>query len=180
MDRRDLRRSDWRRITKRRFVCRPFARDGMTGTEALIAIDAVAAPLTVHNDYGDVTIADAGYKWLQIAPRDRYFWLTVMFDGQGRLLQLYFDITAGSEFSDPENPTFEDMYLDIVVTADGAIHLLDADELDAALAAGAISRDACDAAWEHCRALHAWLGTNRFALMDDCVRAMRELSEMLD
>ena len=180
MDRRDLRRSDWRRITRRRYVCRPCARDGIEGVAALIAIDAVSEPLTVDDGHGGrVVIADAGYTWLQFAPKDRFFWLTVMFDPDGRLVQMYFDITAGAEFGDPENPTFEDMYLDIVVSASGETRLLDADELDAALARGAIDRPAYDAANAHGRALWDWLRDNRMALMDECRRERERLIALL-
>ena len=180
MDRRDMRRSDWRRITRRRYVCRPFEAGGFSGAEALIMIDAVTEPLRVAGRDGDVVIADVGYKWFQIAPRGRYFWLTVMFDERNELVQMYFDITGGCEFSDPENPTFEDMYLDFVVSPDGDIRSLDEDDLDAALDAGQIDRAQYDAARAHGKALLEWLLAHRFELMDYCRRALEEMLDMIE
>ena len=95
-------------------------------------IDEVTGPLTVHYHSRDVLIADAGYSWFQAAVPGARWWLTAMFDECDRLIQIYFDITGGSRFDDPENPTFEDMYLDIVVSADGSIEVVDRDELDEA------------------------------------------------
>ena len=80
-----------------------------------------------------VLIADAGYSWLQVALKDRYFWATVMFDDMGNFLQGYFDITAGNSFEDMDNPKFQDMYLDLVLLSDGRILVLDREELEGLL-----------------------------------------------
>ena len=138
---RDMRRTDWKRITKRRYVSRGEADIfGSAGRISLTLIDEVTGPLTVHYHSRDVLIADAGYSWFQAAVPGARWWLTAMFDECDRLIQIYFDITGGSRFDDPENPTFEDMYLDIVVSADGSIEVVDRDELDEALQSGAIVR----------------------------------------
>ena len=176
MDRRDMRRSDWRRILKKRYVSRPFQADGLSGVESLIGIEAITEPLTVHSALGAVKIVEVGYCWLQIAPRDRFFWLTAMFDEKGDLLQLYFDITAGNHFDEPDNPEFEDMYLDIVMLPDGQLQILDEDELDAALNAGEVGRAEYDAARAHCRELYEYLRRNAARVVAHCRRAQRELA----
>ena len=138
---RDMRRTDWKRITKRRYFSREEADIfGSAGRISLTLIDEVTGPLTVHYKSRAVLIADAGYSWFQAAVPGARWWLTAMFDECDRLIQIYFDITGGSRFDDPENPTFEDMYLDIVVSADGSIEVVDRDELDEALQSGAIVR----------------------------------------
>jgi len=48
-------------------------------------------------------------------------------------MQGYFDITGGNIFEDMENPTFTDMYLDLVLLKNGDIQVLDQDELEEAL-----------------------------------------------
>ena len=137
---RDMRRTDWKRITKRRYVSRGEADIfGSAGRISLTLIDEVTGPLTVHYKSRAVLIADAGYSWFQAAVPGARWWLTAMFDERDRIIQIYFDITGGSRFDDPENPTFEDMYLDIVVSAEGSIEVVDRDELDEALQSGAIT-----------------------------------------
>ena len=137
---RDMRRTDWKRITKRRYTSREDADIfGNAGRISLTSIDEVTGPLTVHYQSRAVLIADAGFSWFQAAVPGARWWLTAMFDTHDRLIQIYFDITGGSRFDDPENPTFEDMYLDIVVSADGSIEVVDRDELDDALQNGILT-----------------------------------------
>jgi predicted RNA-binding protein associated with RNAse of E/G family len=45
-------------------------------------------------------------------------------------------------------PWYDDLYLDVVVLADGSFHLLDEDELDEALQEGKITQDEYDIAWQ--------------------------------
>ena len=66
-------------------------------------------------------------------------WLTAAFDEKGTLLQIYFDVTAGNDFSAPRDPGFSDLYLDVVLTPGHGIMTLDRDELDAALESGDVT-----------------------------------------
>ena len=132
-DIRDMRRSDWHRILERRYTVSPCKFQNMEGAVSLLEIQKVAQPLTVHSEIGDVLIADAGYSWLQVAFKGQQFWATMMYDAQGEFLQGYFDITAWNNFDDMENPTFQDMYLDLVLLNNDKIQVLDRDELDEAL-----------------------------------------------
>ena len=86
-------------------------------------------------------IADAGYSWLQVAFKEQFFWATVMYDNKGRFMQGYFDITGGNSFEDMENPTFKDMYLDLVLLEGGRILVLDRDELEEAVKQNEITED---------------------------------------
>lgn len=173
---RDMRRTDWKRITKRRYVSRGEANIfGSAGRISLTLIDEVTGPLTVHYHSRAVLIAEAGYSWLQAAVPGARWWLTAMFDECDRLIQIYFDITAGSRFDDPENPTFEDMYLDIVVSADGSIEVVDRDELDEALQSGAITVLQHEEAIEACEKLEKFLRENSTAVLDWCSAMQRKL-----
>ena len=85
------------------------------GREAVHRIESIRRPVRVSAAGGMLTISDVGYTWYQLALRERYFWLSAAFDDGGELIELYFDITGGNDFSDPENPRFRDLYLDIAV-----------------------------------------------------------------
>ena len=116
-DIRDMRRSDWHRILEREYKASPCTFQGMQGVVSLLQIQKVTEPLTVHHEFGEVLIADVGYSWLQVAFQGQLFWATVMYSPEGEFLQGYFDITAGNNFENIDNPTFQDMYLDLVFTA---------------------------------------------------------------
>lgn len=170
-----MRRSDWHRILKRDYTCRMHELDGMREMESVLTIREITAPLRVHHGAEQVTIVEKGYRWVQIAREGAFVWLTAMFDDAGRLLQMYFDVTAGNCFDAPDNPTFRDMYLDVVVTAAGKIIVLDQDELDEALAKGAITPDEHDHAEAVCRGLCAWLEAHCLEVMTRCERVLHEL-----
>ena len=178
MYQKDMRRSDWARILRREYVSRDCRMHGLRGKESLLVIREVTAPLVVH-DPEAVLIAEKDYAWVQIALEGLPFWLTAMYDTQGQLLQIYFDITAGNRFDDPENPTFMDMYLDIVVNSRNELHVLDRDELDEALAEGTITQEEYDKADAACARLYAYLEENREAVAELCGRVYRELGEQL-
>lgn len=178
MKRKTLRRTEWNRMTARRFVWKPLAAGPVCGAAALLAIDAVKAPLTVDSVGARVTIADAGYQWLQIAPEGRNWWLTVMFDEAGQIAQYYFDVTLVNRI-DGANSSFDDLFLDVVVNPDGERELLDADELDAALTAGEITAAQHAAARETARALMRAFPANIAALRAGCEQLRAELMEAL-
>lgn len=175
----DMRRSDWSRILSRQYVSRPCRFRGREGRVSLLVIEEAAEPLVVRDAGEELNIVEQGYAWVQIALKDQPFWLTAMFDERGELLQIYFDITGGNRFDDPENPTFEDMYLDIVVNSRGELYVLDRDELDAALTAGAVTQAQHDRAERACQTLYQYLTKNRPAVQELCRRTYRELKALL-
>ena len=175
MDLRDMKRSDWHRIQERDYACRECWTDGAREMESLLTIRRITEPLRVTNGTEQVTIVETGYRWVQIAREGAPVWLTAMFDDQGRFLQMYFDITAGNRFDNPDNPTFRDMYLDVVVTAAGEIIVLDQAELDGALAQGDITQEEHDRAEAVCEGLCVWLREHSPEVAARCERVVREL-----
>lgn len=135
-----MRRTDWHLILKRQYLCRREPDIfGAAGCISLISIDEVTAPFSVHYQGRDVCIADNGYSWLQAAIPDECWWLTAMYDADDQPIQIYFDITAGNRFDDAGNPTFEDRYLDIVLSVNGSLEIVDRDDLDEALQRGLLT-----------------------------------------
>ena len=174
----DMKRSNWPRVLCKDYAAKNFEIDGMRGQVSLIVLKELTGPLTVHYPFGDVLIADEGFRWLQIALKDQFFWITAMYDRNEQLINLYFDITNGNRFDAPENPCFEDMYLDIVAAA-GNLMILDQDELDEALTGGEISREEYDHAQKVCRELYAYLTMNKDKIVDWCNHSYAELKMLL-
>lgn len=125
-------REGWRRVIEREYSHRSFGLGGITGEVGLLRLKKVSPPLIVEVCGEPVQIAADGYTWLQIAPSGEHWWLTAMYDGNLNLKQYYFDVTLENHID--IEPYFFDLFLDVSVAADGRASLLDADELDAALA----------------------------------------------
>lgn len=174
----DMKRSDWHRILRKDYIARDREINGIRGKESLIVIREITAPLTVYYGSERARIVDTGYSWLQIALEGQYIWLTAMFDRDGHLFSMYFDITGGNRFDDPENPCFEDMYLDIAFF-NGRIWILDQDELDEALAEGYITKDAHDHAETVCRALHEYLTAHMDEVVSHCNKSYQALKSQI-
>jgi len=138
-------REDWPRILARETAYAPIDTPALRGMACLLHLKEAKAPLVSKVFDAPMTILDNGYTWLQIAPVNEHWWLSVMFDTQGSLVQYYFDVTMHNRI-DGDKSTFDDLFLDVVMRADGAVVLLDQDELDEALSEGVISQAEYDLA----------------------------------
>ena len=175
---RDMRRTDWTRITKRRYISREYVTGSRRAYESLILLDEITAPLIVDSAGTPVKIVEKDYAWLQIAEEGQRWWLTSMFDEKGKLLQLYFDITAGNLFDEGDNPRFRDMYLDIVMNLDGAICVLDETELAEALSRSKITPSEYTQTKQACEALQQLLTQHTDKVLAHCNAAYTRLMKL--
>lgn len=113
------------------------------GLVSLTVIAGMERPLVVPSPTGMRTAIGNGFHWVQIAPYDGAWWLTAMFDDKQQLVQFYFDIAFSKEFRENGESCFRDAYIDVIMEPDGSIRIVDADELDAACAAGEITAEMC-------------------------------------
>jgi uncharacterized protein len=148
---------DWGRVVSRRFVAMPLDEPGFSGHIALLTFDEIGEPGWLTYEGGRLLIADDGFCWLQYYPRDAHYAFAATFDAGGRFVYWYFDIVKGYGVGPDGIPWYDDLYLDVIVLPDSATWVLDADELDEALAVGKITRDDWHLAWDEARALLAAL-----------------------
>jgi predicted RNA-binding protein associated with RNAse of E/G family len=127
------------------------AEDGFTGYVALLQIDAMSEPFV--GPRSGLRLADAGFAWMTHFPHGAHHTVTTMYDAAGQVIQWYIDICRAHGVDEADVPWFDDLYLDIVVYPDGRVVVLDEDELDAALVAGAITQEDHDLAWHEARQL---------------------------
>lgn len=170
--RKDMQRSDWHRILEREYRWKECSYHGKRGIASVLMLKQITEPLTIRYEHGDVTIVNKGDTWVQIALEDTFFWATAMFDQNDRLLQIYFDITSGNCLEKAENPTFEDLYLDIVLEPDGTLHILDRDELDDALKTEKITLEQYQMALAEGERLYTFLKDHWSAFADFCREQM--------
>ena len=171
----NMKRTAWKRLLEKTYTVRDCAPWGHPGRESALKIHKVTAPLWVKEGYGEICIADAGHTWVQIACQGQPYWLTAMFDREGRFLQVYFDIALPPCFDDPDDPRFTDLYLDVVLTSDRQLVTLDREELDAALQSGEIHRETYAFALTACEKLLSWLEEHKDELVDYVTRVYTEL-----
>lgn len=126
---RDLRRNDWKRIIQKEVIIEDEKNEFFEGKVCYLNMKKVESSLSVDSPIGKVTIADNNYKNLIFAPKDNNWWLTVMFDNEGNLIESYFDITRVNDFSNPENPYFVDMKLDVCIPNGHEPIIMDKEEL---------------------------------------------------
>ena len=175
MKTKNMKRTDWRRLLEKSYAVRDCAPWGYPGRESILRIHKVSQPLWVKEGYGRICIADAGHSWVQVACHGQPYWLTAMFDRKARFLQIYFDIARPPCFDDPDDPTFEDLYLDVVLTSKLELAVLDREELDEALKTGEIDRETYDFALAACEKLLVWLEENKQELVDYITKVYHEM-----
>ena len=175
MKTKNMKRTDWRRLLEKSYSVRDCAPWGYPGRESILRIHKVSQPLWVKEGYGRICIADAGHSWVQVACQGQPYWLTAMFDGQDRFLQIYFDIARPPCFADPDDPTFEDLYLDVVLTSGLEVAVLDREELDEALKIGEIHRETYDFSLAACEKLLLWLEEHKQDMVEYVTRVYQEM-----
>lgn len=123
--------------------------EGSPAEASLMTLSA-DAPVYAGRGAHRLRIIDDGYLWLQLAPKDGFWWLTAMYDDRARLVQFYFDITTGNRTGCGEC-SFEDIYVDVVITPGSSARIVDEDELRDACAAGDIGQEDAERALENAR-----------------------------
>jgi uncharacterized protein len=158
-------RPDWRRILQRRYYQTYLSTPTFRGYATLLCLDAVREPLIVQTQSGPLCIVDAGYQWLQLFPQNQRYTITTMYDAAGLVVQWYIDICAQTGVSEAGIPWLDDLYLDIVVTPDRKVDLLDAEELDEALRSEEIGPSDYDVAWREANRLMEQFSRREFDIL---------------
>ena len=175
MKTKNMKRTAWKRLLEKTYTVRDCAPWGVPGRESALHIHKVTAPLWVKEGYGEICIADEGHTWVQVACHGQPYWLTAMFDREDRFLQIYVDIARPPSFADPDNPTFVDLYLDVVLTSRLEVVIMDRDELDAALQSGEIDGETYASALSACDKLCAWLSEHKTEIVDYVTNIYHEM-----
>ena len=150
---RDMARDNWAGALRHREVCRLTRQADFSGVLGLMQMQQVEKPLIFNFDGRPVRVVDNGFYWLQMAPAEGHWWLTVMYDTARQPVQAYFDITGENHILPDGASWFTDLFLDVVFMPDGRMHLLDEDELEQALREGVVTRAQYDAAQRQAAAL---------------------------
>jgi predicted RNA-binding protein associated with RNAse of E/G family len=158
-------RSDWKRITQKRFAMLQVNNDEFKGYISLFCIDGVREPLWINLADETVCLADKGYMWLQQFPQGTHYVITTVFNEQGVLVRWYIDICKQYYLDEQGTLRYVDLYLDLDISPEGKILLLDVDELDEALRQGVITPLDYELAWREVNSLMTAIEEDMFPLL---------------
>lgn len=174
---RGMQRREFRRITSAKLSWKHVTLSGFSGFAGMLDIEETDGAWLIPSVSGRICIAAPGYRWLQLSPSEGGWWLTVMYDTGGELVQYYFDIIARNYLSENGEPRFIDMFLDVVMSSDGQWRLLDASELDAALECGLIDPSAHREAHEQAQSLIGMIDGKEEYWRDLCAHVIKEIGK---
>ena len=157
----NLDRHEWYTDTDRDFSCTYIRDEFFEGGAGLITFTGIKAPDEVDTPDGRrLCIADKGYQWLELAPKDKNYVITSMFRGD-EIFQHYVDITLKNEIDDKGNAVFYDLFLDVVIGDGVETAVIDNEELEEALAEGTISKNEFELAEKTAKEVVSFFATNQ-------------------
>lgn len=166
MKRKFANRPNWRRVLKRRMLIRNVEYKDFEGYAALIVIDKITEALWANVCGKSICVADKGYSWLTLFPPGDGHVVTAMLDQEHNVVQWYIDICKGHGLTEENIPWYDDLYLDIIVSAQKEINLIDQEDLEQALIQGVIDQKTYDYAYTEANSLIDLLVKNQFKLLD--------------
>lgn len=102
---------------------------------------------TRYNDK-EYCLSDEGYKWLMYLPMNENWCITAFYDREENIIEWYFDISKGNFLDENGMPCTDDIFLDLIIMADGHSFTIDGDELQEALDKNEITSDDFNFAYE--------------------------------
>lgn len=147
---------------------------------SVLKFSDVKERVEVHYNFKDEIIIDNDYTWIQIAPFDYKFWIKAMYDEKDNLVEIYIDITRKNIFDDISNPSYVDMFLDVVVPKKGHIYQMDDVELTKAYKENLVTKEEYEYSRKLCRKLIEFLNNNHQEFLDFLFRLKNELEYELD
>ena len=113
-------------------------------------IKANQPPKELGEDY--IERANSGCKWLEFYPENSNVAMTVAYNHENKILNWYFDIINKIGIEN-DNPYFEDLYLDVTLTPQNKMELLDEEELEDALKTNDVTKEQYDLAYKTAKEL---------------------------
>ncbi len=126
-------RSNWIRVTKFKDKTLKIKDKNFDGYIYGIYVEQANKKFEVS--YGDENflILDDGYTWIQIIPTSKHYTVTIMYNNEKEIVQWYIDITNMNGIDSDERIFYDDLYLDVVITKNRNVILINEDKINSAL-----------------------------------------------
>ncbi|MBL4937796.1 DUF402 domain-containing protein [Clostridium sp. YIM B02515] len=124
--------------------------DLLSGYISLIKIEKVKQKITVDYDQSEEILLDDGYKGLMFLPDEANWCVSVIYNTSNEVVKWYFDITKENSINKQGIPFYDDLYLDIAVSPNYKVVILDEDEIKEALDLKEITQSDYEMAYNTC------------------------------
>ena len=155
------------------FKIKSFNNSDFVGDVALIKFNKMNKPYMIENI--NLCMANDNYKWLEFYDYNKKYRLTAMYNENNEIIEWYFDI-ARKIGKEKGMPYEDDLYLDVVLTPEGDIKLLDEDELKNAFDRFEVNKSDYEMAYNEAKQLMNKLQNNKDTLK---ILTDKYLKEML-
>ncbi|MDF2531768.1 MAG: hypothetical protein K0R80_2597 [Clostridia bacterium] len=180
MKRKYANRPNWKRVISRKMIMEKFDNHRFKGYAVLIHIEKVREALWVDLGGKKQCVVDNGYSWLTLFPENQSYVVTAMFNNQNEIVQWYIDICKERGFTDKGIPWYDDLYLDIIISSDLHISLIDEDDLALALEQNIINQADFDFAYQEANKLLKQLRENELTILKYSEEIYSILSKRLE
>lgn len=124
--------SNYKDILEKEYKKLDIKNDKYFEAATIIDIKKVAKQWVVKRKNGEEEIImDAGFKWINLYPKEENFVIVAIFDTNLNIVEFYFDIAKDIKYK-PKNPVIKDLFLDVVITHKNEVEFLDENELEEA------------------------------------------------
>ena len=131
---------NWKRVLEKEYKNKYFDNEDFKGNISLLKAVKVKEKLMVGEN--NLVVLDDGYKWLELYPEDnKNIAVSVCLSDKDKILEWYFDIAKDTKLTEKGIPYIDDLYLDVIMSKDGKIKMVDEDELQEALDTNDITKE---------------------------------------
>ena len=126
-------RSNWIRVEKYKDKTIKVANEEFNGYIYCIFVEKANKKFEVSYEEEEFLILNDGYTWVQLIPLNEHYTVTIMFDEKKEIIQWYIDITNMNGIDSDGRIFYDDLYLDVVITKERKVLLLNEKEINSAL-----------------------------------------------
>lgn len=144
---------------KNEYYQKRIDKDYFKGYIGLVKLKNIEEPWIIEDEDYTGCILDENYEWLEIYPDNEKYAITVMYDDKKNIIEWYFDMIKRSGIINGI-PYIDDLYLDLVIRANGNQRVLDEDELEEALENKDITKEDFDMAHNTMKKIQEKYGNN--------------------
>lgn len=126
-------KSNWIRVTKFKDKTLKIKNENFDGYIYGIYVEKANKKFEVSYGTENFLILDDGYTWIQLIPIGKKYTVTIMFDNSKQIVQWYIDVTNMNGIDSDERIFYDDLYLDVVITKNRNVILINEGKINSAL-----------------------------------------------
>lgn len=167
---------NWKRVLEKEYKNKYFDNEDFKGNISLLKAVKVKEKLMVGEN--NLVVLDDGYKWLELYPEDnKNIAVSVCLSDKDEILEWYFDIAKDTKLTEKGIPYIDDLYLDVIMSKDGKIKMVDEDELQGALDTNDITKEDYNLAYTVANSLIKQIDGNLDKVIENTYKYLKMIEE---